>query len=948
MEAQRRSLRGRVLTARNRSLGGSLVATGAVQVLLTVSGVLIARTLGPEDRGYLALLVVVSGICVLAGGAGLPTAATYYVAQNRGHAAGIVRALALPALIQVGGTAVVQLGVLFVLIPHDPQRVKVAAMVSLLLVPGILSHSYGLAVLQGQERFRPFNILRILPTALYVGAVVAAVVLGFANLIVLMVAWAVALLLAGVIALGVALRGLLSVGDVADGPSRRQLVRFGAKSLVGSVSPIEALRLDQALVGLLLNPVTLGLYVVAQAFTNLPRVVASSVGMIAYPHVASQTSAAEARRALWRYFFLGVALSALVIGALEIVTGKLVLLFFGAEFQSATPVARVLLLATLFMAARRVLTDGVNGMGRPGLGTISEIASWIFLVPTIALLLPRYGAVGVAVALTISWFASLVLLIVLVRSPVRRVPSIFPVVFHGARRVRSKITAALIVPTVGLVSAAGAGVGVAVLPPLASIAVIVALVGALSFAFGRAALAFGLPRTPQLERSAPAQTLAVTSDESSDAFHLPRLLYYVGVVLLGLLTLRVGGQATFSDTLFLFSFLLACAELVLVRRRVPVGIPALLLLGMGMFSLGGLVSTFEAYEPIKSGAVILRLIFLTVFWFWLGFVVLKRREQVRRATTLWVLSAAITGAAALLQLAVGDVIPNTTPIYGRSTGFTNHPNDLGGITAVALVPALMLATRAAVPPLRRVGGFVLVLMVGGGLIASGSVGALIAAGVAMFVWLALERMSFHSWLLFAGATLCVVGLVALQHSRGAPTPLDRVIRVTTPSGAATAGAGSGSLDSRVSIYHVAASRIADDPFVGVGLDLVSITKPIGIVSYENDVHNLVIGTWYKAGLFGVVGILVALFAVFRAGRFALVAARSADEHREAAGLTSAVVAFVVFSMSEPIIFSRFGWIAAALLLALRAVQERQDQPVEAFSARDIPSVPLGARLLPEE
>jgi len=95
MEAPRRPLRGRLLTTRNRSLGGSLVATGAVQVLLTVSGVLIARTLGPEDRGYLALLVVVSGICVLAGGAGLPTAVTYYVAQNRGHADGIVRALAL-------------------------------------------------------------------------------------------------------------------------------------------------------------------------------------------------------------------------------------------------------------------------------------------------------------------------------------------------------------------------------------------------------------------------------------------------------------------------------------------------------------------------------------------------------------------------------------------------------------------------------------------------------------------------------------------------------------------------------------------------------------------------------------------------------------------------------------------------------------------------------------
>jgi O-antigen/teichoic acid export membrane protein/O-antigen ligase len=945
MGGLRPSLRDRFLTTRNRSLGGSLVATVAVQVLLTVSGVLVARSLGPEDRGYLALLVVVSGICVLVGSAGLPTAVTYYVARNRGHAGGIIRSLAVPAVVQVGGTGVLQLGVLLALIAHDPQRVKAAAIVSLLLVPGILSQTYGLAILQGQERFRPFNVLRVLPTVAYAGAVLAAVVFGIASLVVLMTAWALALFVAGVIALGVALRGLPFVEDVGDIPSRKQLVRFGAKSLVGSVSPIEALRLDQAFVGLLLTPVALGLYVVAQAFSNLPRVVAMSVGMIAYPDVASQSSEAEARRALWRYFFLGLGLSALVIGGLEIVTGKLVLLFFGAEFESATPIARVLLLATLFMAARRVLTDGVNGMGRPGLGTISEIASWVFLLPTIALLLPRYGAVGVAFALAISWFASLVLLIVLVHSSTRRVPSVFPVVFNATRRVRSKITRSLIVPTVGLVSAAAAGVGVALLPPLASIGLIVVLVGALSFAFGRTMLAAGFARGPHFGHSAPALTPATTSDESSEAFRFPRLLYYAGVLLLGIVTLRVGGQVTYSDTLFLFSFLLVCAVLVVARRRVPVGIPALLLLGICIFSLGGLVSTFEAYEPIKSGAVVLRLIFLTVFWFWLGIVVLDRREQVRRATGLWVLSAAITGAAALLQLAAGDVIPNTDLVFGRSTGFTGHPNDLGGITAVALVPALMLATRSGLSPLRRGGAFVVVLLVGGGLIASGSVGALLAAGIATFVWLALARMSFHSWLLFAGAALCVVAVVAVQHSRGAPTPLDRVAHVTTPSGAATAGAGSGSVEARVSIYRVAVSRIADDPFVGVGLDLVSITKPFGIESYQYDVHNLVIGTWYKAGLFGVAGLLIALFAVFRAGWLALVGSGSADEHREAAGLTSAVVAFVVFSMSEPILYSRFGWIAPALLLALRAVQERQGQPV-VFSARENPvgTSVVGSRL----
>ena len=466
MGALRPSLRDRLLSTRSRSLGGSLVSTGAGQILLILSGVLVARSLGPQDRGYLAFLVVISAVCVLVGSAGIPTAVTYYVARNRGHAGGIVRSLAMPALFQVGVTGAVQLGVLLVLVAHDPQRVKAAAIVSLLLVPGMLSQTYALAILQGQERFRPFNVLRNLPTLAYAGTVLAAVVFGVANLVVLMTAWALALFLAGMFALGVALRGLPPVGDDGkeDVPSRKQLLRFGTKSLVGSVSPIEALRLDQVFVGLLLTPAALGLYVVAQAFTNLPRVVAMSVGMNAYPHVASQSSEAEARRALWRYFFLGVGLSALVIGGLAIVAGKLVVLFFGAEFQSATSIARVLLLATLFMAARRVLTDGLNGMGRPGLGTIGEIASWVFLLPAIALLLPRYGAVGVGLALAVAWFASLVLLLVLMHTSVRRVPWVSPVIRRAMRRLRSKMTRGLVVPTVGLASAAVAGLGVALLP----------------------------------------------------------------------------------------------------------------------------------------------------------------------------------------------------------------------------------------------------------------------------------------------------------------------------------------------------------------------------------------------------------------------------------------------------------------------------------------------------
>ena len=268
-------------------------------------------------------------------------------------------------------------------------------------------------------------------------------------------------------------------------------------------------------------------------------------------------------------------------------------------------------------------------------------------------------------------------------------------------------------------------------------------------------------------------------DEVSDyaieeGFDVPRRLYYGGVLLLGLLTLRVGGQVTFSDLLFLLSFLLASAELVILRRRVPMKLPFLLLIGVALFSLGGLLSTFESLQTLKSIAVIARLVFLTVFWFWLGTIVLRREAHVTRAIGFWVASAAICGGGAILQFLAGDVIPNTSFEGGRATGFTPHPNDLGGLTAIAFVPALMLASRPLTSAVTRAWSYLVLLLIAAGLILSGSVGALLAAAAAVVVWLALQRTSVHSLLALATLAACVVALTALQSVRGAPDPLDRL------------------------------------------------------------------------------------------------------------------------------------------------------------------------------
>ena len=107
-----------------------------------------------------------------------------------------------------------------------------------------------------------------------------------------------------------------------------------------------------------------------------------------------------------------------VAPAATLTAGWLVPFFFGSNFRGAVSVTRLLLVGALFLAIRKVLTDGARGIGYPGLGSIAELGSWITLVPLLAVLLPRYGLNGAAASMAISSVLSLAILVVaLLKTP---------------------------------------------------------------------------------------------------------------------------------------------------------------------------------------------------------------------------------------------------------------------------------------------------------------------------------------------------------------------------------------------------------------------------------------------------------------------------------------------------------------------------------------------------
>jgi O-antigen/teichoic acid export membrane protein len=392
-------------TSARRPLTLSFGSSMVIQGINVLTGMALARSLGPHGRGELAAVLLWPNVLATIGSLGVAEAMTYHAARSTCTAgtlvgSGLVIALAQSAVCVAVGAAVLPL----VLTHYDGATVR-AAYLFLAFIPITLITLSLMAVLNGQQRFFEFHLLRVL---IFVGTGAAFLLLRLQDNLTVWNATVVYLSttsFSGVVA-GAALAPTVWRSIRFSVPVSRRLLGFGLRSHTGNVTWMMNERLDHLVISIFLAPIQLGLYVTAVTMTSLTNLVGQSVATAAFPVVARMDAGEERRDRVRHLVQLALAGSIATSVPLIIVTPQLIHVFFKDAFLGASDVARVLMVAAVILSLNRALGACLRALGRPLDAGIPELLALGVTVVGLAVLLPFLGIMGAGIVSLLAYAVS--------------------------------------------------------------------------------------------------------------------------------------------------------------------------------------------------------------------------------------------------------------------------------------------------------------------------------------------------------------------------------------------------------------------------------------------------------------------------------------------------------------------------------------------------------------
>ncbi len=381
-----------------------------VAALGMITGILLARGLGPHDRGLLALALLLPSTLMTLCKLGITQANVYCVRREGAPLAQVAANSLLLAVTLSLVCAAFTWGFAEELSASFLKGLPLWAFaLSLWRLPWLLLDNFFWGVLQAMGQFSLYNSRSLAGAGLLALGVLVAWGTGRLDLWVAM--WIYAGVTTAVVAsLLISVRRRLAFGLRPDLGLLRRQVRFGVKSYTQILTTHLLFRSDVYLVAYFLDPARAAFYSLALHFTEMLLEIPQAVGWVVYPKMAGlpkqdvhRVTAQTCRRTVLLTGCGGIAVVA--FGPI------LIPLWYGRAFAQATAPLPFAAVGAVAMAVFTIVSRDFTSRNRQG---VNVLAGGLALLTNIGLnlfLIPRYGIVGAALATAIAYsFAAALLL----------------------------------------------------------------------------------------------------------------------------------------------------------------------------------------------------------------------------------------------------------------------------------------------------------------------------------------------------------------------------------------------------------------------------------------------------------------------------------------------------------------------------------------------------------
>jgi O-antigen/teichoic acid export membrane protein len=375
----------------------TVVFSGLTLATNMVTGVLVARALGPSGRGELIAVLTATQMMGWAFAFGC-SEATAYRESRHGRDDGVVSAwlvLSLPAGLIAVLVGEAMLPVLLHAQSSETLRLARLFMLSALFVPlGLLS----VGLLLGGRRFLLYNVF-----ALVQPVAVAVAYVGLWGLGVLTTAVALGANVAVSLTVGIVLAVVTLRGRITRPAWSRAWpnVGYGARVHGTNVGGMMNARLDLLIIPAFLAASHVGLYSVATNVSWVVVTVAAAIAAIVLPEAARDPQQGVKTVVRSLQATLGVAL-VLALG-IAAVAGVALRVLYGSSFEAAEDALLLLLPGSVFYACAGVLWSGLYALNRPLTAAATQGFGALVTVVGLLVFLERGGITAAAIVSTVSY-----------------------------------------------------------------------------------------------------------------------------------------------------------------------------------------------------------------------------------------------------------------------------------------------------------------------------------------------------------------------------------------------------------------------------------------------------------------------------------------------------------------------------------------------------------------